>query len=40
MKDEAGKKTAREQFGRAAGWLGEYGGRLRIALWDVIYNQR
>jgi CRISPR-associated protein Csm1 len=40
LKDEAEKKSAREQFGRAAGWLDEYGGRLRIALWDVIYNQR
>ena len=40
VKDEAGRQEAREQFGKAAGWLDEYGGRLRIALWDVIYNQR
>lgn len=40
LKDEAGKKAAREQFGEAAGWLEKYGGRLRIALWDVIYNTR
>jgi CRISPR-associated protein Csm1 len=39
-KDEARKKLAKEQFSRAAGWLDKYGGRLRIALWDVIYNQR
>lgn len=40
LKDEVGKKAAREQFGKAAGWLEEYGGRLKIALWDVIYNNR
>jgi CRISPR-associated protein Csm1 len=40
VKDEAGKKLAREQFSMAAGWLDKYGGRLKIALWDVIYNQR
>lgn len=40
MKDEVGKKSAQELFGRVAGWLDEYGGRLRIALWNVIYNNR
>ena len=28
------------QFSKAAAWLGEYGGKLKIALWDVIYNYR
>jgi CRISPR-associated protein Csm1 len=40
LKDEAGKVAARNQFGKAAEWLEEYGGRLRIALWDFIYNTR
>ncbi|MDO9530109.1 MAG: type III-A CRISPR-associated protein Cas10/Csm1 [Syntrophales bacterium] len=28
------------QFSKVAVWLGEYGGKLKIALWDVIYNYR
>jgi len=40
MKDETDRKKARERFGAAASWLDEFGGRLRIALWDLIYNQR
>ena len=28
------------QFSKAAAWLGKYGGKLKIALWDVIYNYR
>lgn len=28
------------QFSRAAAWLEEYGGKLKIALWNVIYNYR
>ncbi|MBA4395778.1 MAG: type III-A CRISPR-associated protein Cas10/Csm1 [Syntrophus sp. (in: bacteria)] len=40
MKDEAGKKEMQREFGRAAKWLEDYGGRLKIALWDVIYNNR
>ncbi|MDX9745944.1 MAG: type III-A CRISPR-associated protein Cas10/Csm1 [Syntrophales bacterium] len=40
MKDETDRMKAREQFGMAAKWLDEFGGRLRIALWDLIYNQR
>jgi len=28
------------QFSKAAAWLGEYGSKLKIALWDVIYNYR
>jgi CRISPR-associated protein Csm1 len=28
------------QFSKAAAWLKEYGGKLKIALWDVIYNYR
>ncbi|MDO9558771.1 MAG: type III-A CRISPR-associated protein Cas10/Csm1, partial [Syntrophales bacterium] len=40
MKDEAGKKEMQREFGRAAKWLEDYGGRLKIALWGVIYNNR
>ncbi len=40
LKDEREKRKAKEEFGEAAKWLGDYGGRLRIALWDVIYNNR
>ncbi len=29
-----------DEFSRAAGWLETYGAGLKIALWDVIYNQR
>ncbi len=29
-----------DEFSRAAGWLETYGSLLKIALWDVIYNQR
>lgn len=39
-KDEAEKKTARQEFNHVAVWLKAYGGRLKIALWDVIYNNR
>jgi len=28
------------QFSKVAAWLEEYGGKLKIALWDVIYNYR
>ena len=34
-KDEMVRK-----FSKAAAWLGEYGNKLKIALWDVIYNYR
>lgn len=40
VKGEMEKKAAREEFGKAAQWLEEYGGRLKIALWDLIYNNR
>ncbi len=40
LKSEAEKKEARDEFGRAALWLDKYGGRLKIALWDLIYNNR
>lgn len=42
-----GKKLKREekdemirQFSKVAAWIEEYGGKLKIALWDVIYNYR
>lgn len=38
--DEKEKKTARQEFNHVAVWLEKYGGRLKIALWDVIYNNR
>ncbi len=40
MKNEADKQSARKEFGSAAQWLDQYGGRLKIALWDLIYNNR
>jgi CRISPR-associated protein Csm1 len=39
LKDEA-KRKAINDFSRAVSWLEEYGGKLRMALWDVIYNYR
>jgi len=39
-KDEAEKKAARQEFNNVGVWLEVYGGRLKIALWDVIYNNR
>ncbi len=40
IKDERQKKELQREFGRAAKWLEDYGGRLKMALWDVIYNNR
>jgi len=40
LKNEAERKEAQEKFGHAALWLDKYGGRLKIALWDLIYNNR
>lgn len=40
MKDETEKRKAKDEFGTAADWLDRYGGRLRIPLWDMIYNNR
>lgn len=34
------KDEMMRQFSKAAAWLEEYGGKLKIALWDVIYNYR
>ena len=34
------KQKTVEEFSQAAEWLMEHGARLKIALWDVIYNQR
>ena len=28
------------QFSKVAAWIDKYGGGLKIALWDVIYNYR
>ncbi len=38
--DETEKKRMKEEFSQAASWLEEHGSSLRIALWDVIYNNR
>ena len=40
MKDETEKRKAKDEFGTVAQWLDRYGGRLRIPLWDMIYNNR
>ncbi|OPY08165.1 MAG: hypothetical protein A4E66_01905 [Syntrophus sp. PtaB.Bin001] len=40
LKDEAEKRKAKDEFGVAATWLKKYGSRLKIALWEVIYNNR
>jgi len=37
---EGEKDAAMREVTKAATWLDQYGGRLRIALWDVIYNNR
>ena len=34
------KKEMIDEFYNVAAWLEEYGGKLKIALWDVIYNYR
>jgi CRISPR-associated protein Csm1 len=34
------KKAAVNEFMQSAMWLKKYGAGLRIALWDIIYNQR
>jgi len=38
--NENEKKRMKEEFSQAALWLDKHGSRLRIALWDVIYNNR
>ena len=40
LKNEADKAKVKQEFGAAAHWLDKYGGRLKMALWDVIYNNR
>jgi len=40
LKDENDKRKAKDEFAIAAQWLKDYGSRLKIALWDVIYNNR
>jgi CRISPR-associated protein Csm1 len=39
LKGEEKDKIIR-QFSKVAAWLDEYRGKLKIALWDVIYNYR
>lgn len=38
--DENEKKRMKMEFSQAAHWLEKHGSSLRIALWDVIYNNR
>ncbi|HLA28505.1 MAG TPA: type III-A CRISPR-associated protein Cas10/Csm1 [Syntrophales bacterium] len=38
--DENEKKRMKKEFSQTAQWLEEHGSSLRIALWDVIYNNR
>lgn len=38
--NENEKKRMKEEFSQAALWLDKHGSSLRIALWDVIYNNR
>jgi CRISPR-associated protein Csm1 len=40
VRSEEQKKLLQRDFEQAAGWLETYGGRLRIALWQVMYNNR
>jgi len=37
---EEEKRKAQKDFSRAVVWLEVYGGRFKMALWDVIYNKR
>jgi len=37
---EEDKNNLLREFSRVAKWLEDYRGRLKIALWDVIYNHR
>lgn len=40
IKEEEKRKGLKKEFAQSAGWLKEYGSKLRIALWDFIYNHR
>jgi CRISPR-associated protein Csm1 len=39
-KEEREKMKAKEKFSQVAVWLEKYQGKLKIALWDIIYNNR
>jgi CRISPR-associated protein Csm1 len=40
IKDEAKRTAAKKEFEKVAGWLSDYGSNLKIAIWDIIYNNR
>jgi len=40
ISDKTKKDEAKKEFDKTAAWLWIYGGKLRIAIWDVIYNNR
>jgi len=40
VKEETKKKEMQREFSRVAKWLEDHGSRLKIALWDVLYNNR
>lgn len=40
IKDEAKRVAAKKEFEKMAGWLNEHGSSLKIAIWDIIYNNR
>ena len=39
FQDEARNEAIRE-VSKAKLWLGRYGAKLKMALWDIIYNHR
>jgi len=40
IKGEERKEAIDQVTGTTAQWLAEYGGRLKIPLWNILYNQR
>lgn len=40
IKDEAKQKEMRKEFDQVANWLTDFGAKLKIALWQIIYNNR
>lgn len=40
IKNEEERKVLQRDFGKAAQWLEDHGGKLKVALWNVIYNNR
>jgi len=40
IKGEQRKEVIKQVAGLTAQWLTEYGGQLRIPLWDILYNKR